>query len=152
MDDYETEVISQRMIHIRISTCSDFAALALLSEDRNRYRWHYATGNRNNRYMKMLVKRGKGLPGTALLLGRSMTIDHRKIESDKLEIDCPLMFAESLQAAMAIPILVSTKDIGVLMVGVRHENGYSKRDLNTLHKCARELERVLQASKLNVYG
>jgi nitrogen regulatory protein A len=152
MDDYETEVIGQRMNHIRISSYSDFAALALLSEDHNRYRWYLATGNRNIRYKKMLVRRGKGLPGMALLLGRSFTIDRREVVYDRLENDCPLMIAEGLQVAVAIPLLKLTEPIGILMVGIRHEKGYSQSDLITFHEGAKELERVLEVSKHKVYG
>jgi hypothetical protein len=62
------------------------------------------------------------------------------------------MIAEGLLTAVAIPLLISTQPIGILMVGTRHENGYTQSDLSRLDEGAKALERVLEAAKPTVYG
>jgi len=147
MSDFEADIISSSINYIRISSLSDFAALALPIDDGSRYRWEYASGNTNRRYQQMIVKRGRGLSGMALLLGRSLIKENRSNESSKLRIECSLMLAEGLQTAAAIPIPARMGDVGVLMVGVRHPHSYTSINLSYLQECAIELSLLLEESK-----
>jgi nitrogen regulatory protein A len=141
MSDFEVEDLTYILKQIQVNSFSDFVALALPDELNDRYRWYYTVGNRNQRYKQMLVKRGKGLPGMAILLGRSIAQDNRFAESGGKSIDCPLMWAESLQAASAAPIPSATGsgDIGVIIIGKRNHYHYTKDDLVYLQQAARQL-------------
>jgi nitrogen regulatory protein A len=152
MGDNATDNISSSLKHIQTTSFSDFVALALPNRDGSRYRWHYAHGNQNQRYKQMLVKRGKGLPGMALLCGICLTKDARLTEPGDLTIDCPLMWAEALEAAAAIPLPTTSGDNGILMVGKRYSYCYSPAELVYLEECARYLTPLCETTKHRIIG
>lgn len=139
MSDYETDLISSSINHIRTSSLSDFVALALPVENGNKYRWSYVSGNTNLRYQQMLVKRGKELSGMAVLLGRSLVKGNGSLEAEKYKLDCPLMLAEGLKTATAIPIALKMGGMAVLLVGLRHVHHYTANELSKLEALARAL-------------
>lgn len=152
MSVYEADTISEFIHHIRLSTRSDFAALALLSQDGRRYRWQYTSGNQNDRYKQMVVRKGKGLAGMAVLLGRTLTIDSQSDLSIKLDMDSPLMMAEGLQAAAAIPVREAVGDHGVLVIGIRRTYCYSENELREFQGFADDLANMLTTTRMNAQG
>ncbi|WP_337103611.1 GAF domain-containing protein [Paenibacillus sp. YIM B09110] len=147
MRNFEADTISRAVHYIRVTSLSDFTALALPIDDGSKYRWQYASGNMNHRYQHMIVKRGKGLPGMALLLGRSLIKDIASKEANKPRFECSLMLAEGLHTAAAVPIPDGFGSAGVLMVGVRHPHSYTDTNLIYLEQCAIELSNLLEISR-----
>lgn len=139
MSDYETDIISNFIKHIRTSSFSDFVALALPIEKGNKYRWSFVSGNTNHRHQQMLVKRGKELSGMAMLLGRSLVKGSGSLEDEKYKLECPLMLAEGLKTAAAIPIPLKMGGMAVLFVGLRNVHHYTVSELSELEVLAREL-------------
>jgi hypothetical protein len=141
---FEADAFSHYIDDLRMDTSSDFVALALSLDDGWKYHWHYASGSANYRYKRMTVKRGKGLPGLALTLGRTVTSEG----ANGLKLECALMVVEGLCSAAAIPIGPAAGEIGVMMVGSRQPYVYSSSELQLFQNRAAELEAQLQLDTL----
>jgi nitrogen regulatory protein A len=149
MGNCEEGSISAIINHLRMRPFVDFAALAVPHTEGRRYEWRYVSGNANQRHKRMFVKAGKGLPGAAMLYGRLAVKYRQTADEAGLVIDCPMMLAEGLQSAAAIPISTASKTAGVLMVGCRLPCVYSADDIEYLKQCAGELAVIL---KVNAVG
>ncbi len=105
-------------------TFSDMAALAWVADEGREhgpYVWTCVVGSRNDRYRRMSFRRGSsGLAGTALKLGRYVTADMERTPAFARE--CPVMLAEKLQTALALPVPkreTGEAVSGVLLLGSR---------------------------------
>lgn len=141
-------IIIVQLEHIRVRTHSDFAAMALpLGQGSGLLHWSCAAGNTNRRYEQMKVKRGRGLAGLALQIGRLLTWDAASGDAAKLHgmyRDCPVLMAEGLQAAAAVPLhSFLLPDAGLLLVGRRQPNAYSAAELLDVQTCAEALGDLL---------
>jgi nitrogen regulatory protein A len=155
MIEWKADAISDFIDRLRLGCSSDYAALALPhKEDGWKFKWCYASGSVNQRYKQMVIRRGKGLPGFALLLGRTLTHDQGMAEYEgalmRMKMECPLMLAEGLQAAAAVPMGASADEIGVLMVGQRKARVYSESDLLYIRDCAVQLIPLLNRNHLPI--
>jgi hypothetical protein len=102
---------------------SDFAALALKSSEEARIRWVHAFGNRSDRYRRMTLKPGTGPAGLAVRIGKPVVwVDTGSAE--EIAGECPLVAAEKLRAAAAIPIKRGSGIDAVLLVGRRLPASY----------------------------
>jgi nitrogen regulatory protein A len=146
MHKCDIEAISGQIDRLRLYPFIDFAALALTEDEGRCYQWRYVSGNANQRYKRMVVKRGKGLPGMALLYGKLLVKDMQTAREGEFKVECPLMLAEGLQAAAALPIPSLPVPVGVLMVGSRQPSVYSAGNLQDLKAVAGELCGLLSSS------
>lgn len=141
-------IIIVQLEQIRVRTHSDFAGVALpLGLGSGLLQWSCAAGNTNRRYEQMKVKRGRGLAGLALQVGRLLTWDAASGEAAKLHDlyrDCPLLMAEGLQAAAVVPLHSSLlPDAGLLLVGRRQPDAYSAAELLEVRACTAALGNLL---------
>ncbi|MBD2847660.1 hypothetical protein IDH44_20915 [Paenibacillus sp. IB182496] len=119
MKDRDVSDLGAYIEEVRQRTASDFAALALPLPGGGRYSWQYASGNLNMRYRQMLVRRGKGLPGRALLLDRLVVWDGNGDAGEGHLGDSPIVLAERLLAAAALPLPLVADRRAVLLAGLR---------------------------------
>jgi nitrogen regulatory protein A len=141
------DTINKQIEDIRISSCSDFAALALPNDFGLLFHWHYASGNVNERYKRIVVRQGKGLPGMALMIGRVITMDEYPISREGLKIECAVMLAENLKSAVAVPIRTAFRNLGLFLVGNRRAHVYSADELAYLQTSGEEFS-ALTSPKL----
>lgn len=116
---------------LRSLTSCDFMALALLQEHAGRNRWQYVIGNSNNRYQHMVIRKGQGLAGSSLRLGRWVKLDNSHPKYHKERLDSPLMLAENLQAAAVFPLrpVASSQIKGLLFIGKRDQTRWEDDEL-----------------------
>lgn len=116
----------------REETGSDFAGIARL-DDEGRLRWAGLSGSTSTRTTQLTFKgaRGEGFIATAIRSGRLTAYDARSAAGAAASVRSePLLLAESLLAAMALPFLERTGQLtGLLIVGRRGDIPYSESEI-----------------------
>lgn len=122
----------------------EFVSLALQNEVGPDVRWHYASGNLNDKYKRITVRFGKGVAGKIISSGSPMMlIDFPNNIYGKVT-DHPIMLAEKLVACYAVPIFFNSSPKGVLLVGKREKYTFSEDNQEMVQDAALELEQILQ--------
>lgn len=117
MHDELPSGIQEMIDGLRLSTSSDFCGLACLNG--TMLRWKYTSGASNERVKRMEMRPGQDLVGTALRTGRTARSD-AQFTGDHIPGRCPLMLAERLVSAIAVPVFQEGSVPGaVLLVGSR---------------------------------
>lgn len=125
----------------------DFVGLALQNSDGPDVKWHYAAGNSNNKYRKITVRYGKGIAGKVIATGRSMTVEGFPYNISGKALEYPIMLAEKLVTACAVPIHFNSLPKGVLLVGKRTNHPFSKSEQLAVQKAAKCLEEKMVRGK-----
>lgn len=82
----------------------EFVGLALQNTDGPDVKWHYAAGNSNDKYKRITVRYGKGIAGKVISTGRQMYVDNFPENIPGKALEYPIMLAEGLIHAYAVPI------------------------------------------------
>jgi nitrogen regulatory protein A len=141
--------IATQLEQLRNETGCDFAAFAVPLSDKASFHWNYASGNLNGRYTKLTVKSGRGIAGTALRTERAIVLDHHRYAADLRKEDSPLFTAERLEAAAAVPVLLTNGFKGVLLLGSRSPRDFDASFVEKLYEAARRLSLVFSQSTDN---
>ena len=120
------------MNNLRVSEGYDFAGVALYEHHMTSpIKWHYVSGNLNDRYKMIILRKGRGLAGMVMKTGKRMIIaDVVASLSPEDKIKYPILIAENLTAMVAIPLCYNNQVYGVLLLGQR--DGKSLPDYETL--------------------
>ncbi|MEK8129180.1 GAF domain-containing protein [Paenibacillus filicis] len=125
--------VQEELQRLQELTFSDMAALAWISDGSGEqgtgpYVWASLLGSRSERVQRMSFRRGSpGLAGTALRLGRYVTAEPQGIRDFARE--CPVMLAEKLQTALALPVNGKETAAGVLLLGSRSGRLYGPEEI-----------------------
>jgi signal transduction protein with GAF and PtsI domain len=125
----------------------DFVGLALQNSDGPDVTWHYATGNNNNKFMRITVRYGKGIAGKVISTGRPMTVEGFPHRISGKALEYPIMLAEKLVTAFAVPIHYNGLPKGVLLVGKRTNQSFSKSEQIAVLKSTKCLEEKIDRGK-----
>ncbi|WP_174731535.1 GAF domain-containing protein [Mesobacillus harenae] len=128
---------------LRIEIGSDFAGLAIQNENTPDVSWHQAAGNRNDKYKKINVRFGKGIAGRVISTGRPMSVVHFPNDILGKALDYPIMLAENLQSAYAVPLVFNQVQRGVLLVGNRQEHIFTEEAKEAVARTAAELQELI---------
>lgn len=139
--------IEVHLTQLRGLLSCDFAGLAW--SENNLVRWKVVSGNRNDRYKKIILRYGKGIAGQVLRSGRPMTVESLQNHSEIDTKDYPIMLAESLVSAAAVPLTLNIKIAGVLLVGSRITRSFSSQEIELISSFAEQLGSVMQVRKEN---
>lgn len=108
------------MNNLRVSEGYDFAGVALYEHHMTSapIKWHYVSGNLNDRYKMIILRKGRGLAGMVMKTGKRMIIaDVVASLSPEDKIKYPILIAENLTAMVAIPLCYNNQVYGVLLLG-----------------------------------
>ncbi|MGG3561147.1 GAF domain-containing protein [Neobacillus rhizosphaerae] len=134
------EVCNQLLVEVNC----DFVALALQNEVGPDVRWHYASGNLNEKYKRITVRFGKGIAGKIISSGSPMMMtDFPKGILGKVT-DHPIMLAEKLVSSYAVPLFFNSVPKGVLLIGNRETTVFTEAEQQKVYDSARTLEQVLK--------
>lgn len=122
----------------------EFVALALQNEVGPDVRWHYASGNLNDKYKRITVRFGKGIAGKIISSGSPMMLIDFPNDIYGKVTDHPIMLAEKLVSCYAVPIFFNSLPKGALLVGKREKYTFSEDDQEMVQDAALELEQILQ--------
>ncbi|MFS0862892.1 GAF domain-containing protein [Fredinandcohnia sp. 179-A 10B2 NHS] len=128
--------VEQKLYDICTSTSSDFSAFADVNQQNQAIHWKYAHGNINERYKHMVGKPGKGLSGSVVRFGTSIIVDSGTPGFEKLRMQYPIMLAENLYAAVAVPVYFKGNINGILLVGSRTSKKYTMEQINQIKAAA----------------
>lgn len=123
MHDYQA-LIDQ----LRESLNVDFIGLAMPSDLilQTDIHWRYVSGETNERYKKIELKKGKGVAGIVIKTGRDwIELD---IESSSLQthlFDFPIIRFEKLTNFIAVPLWKYNKVAAVLLIGNRSKRPFT---------------------------
>jgi nitrogen regulatory protein A len=118
--------------------------LALQNEVGPDVRWHYASGNLNDKYKRITVRFGKGIAGKIISSGSPMMLIDFPNDIYGKVTDHPIMLAEKLVSCYAVPLFFNYLPKGVLLVGRRETYTFSEDDKEMVQDAALELEQILQ--------
>ncbi|HEY2421074.1 MAG TPA: GAF domain-containing protein [Neobacillus sp.] len=122
----------------------EFVGLAIQNEIGPDIMWHYALGNLNDKYKRITVRFGKGIAGKVISSGSSIQIIDFPNDILGKVTDYPIMLAEKLLAAYAVPLFFNHVPKGVLLVGNRSKKLFSEDEQEKVNDSAQFLEQVLK--------
>lgn len=126
----------------------DFVALALQNEVGPDVRWHYASGNVNDKYKRITVRFGKGIAGKIISSGSPMMMSDFPNDIYGKVTDHPIMLAEKLVSCYAVPLFFNGSPKGVLLVGKRVSYSFPESEQEKVNESAETLEQLLRSQIL----
>jgi transcriptional regulator with GAF, ATPase, and Fis domain len=122
----------------------DFVGLAFQNEIGPDVRWHYASGNLNDKYKRITVRFGKGIAGKIISTGSPMMMSDFPHDILGKVTDYPIALAEKLIASYAVPLFFNDVPKGVLLVGKRETHTFSNFHQQEVMEAAQILEKLLK--------
>jgi nitrogen regulatory protein A len=123
----------------------DFVALALQNEVGPDVRWHYASGNVNDKYKRITVRFGKGIAGKIISSGSPMMMNDFPNDIYGKVTDHPIMLAEKLISCYAVPLFFNGSPKGVLLIGKRVSYIFSESEQEKVKESGETLEQLLRS-------
>ena len=120
----------------------DFVGIAIQNENGPDVQWHLAVGNENDKYKRITVRYGKGIAGRVISTGRPIEVADFPHGILGKVLEHPIMLAEKLISAYAVPIHYRNIPKGVLLVGRRREKAFSDQEKLTVRQSAGLLEKL----------
>jgi nitrogen regulatory protein A len=142
MDRWETNFMLE-LNQLRGAIHSDFCALAFLEEDGFTLKWKLASGNENERFRRMTFRPGRGLSDTVVKVGRAVSLNLAEIIFTRQLHEYPIMLAESLRSAYAVPLQDGTHVVGVLLVGDRKKRVYRPEEKNAVLQAGERMSKLI---------
>ena len=137
--------IDQACERVLSELACDFVGLALQNNDGPDVRWHYAAGNSNEKYKRISVRYGKGIAGKVISTSRPMSLDNFPHNIPGKALEYPIMLAENLLYAYAVPIHFKGIPKGVLLIGKRTKQPISEFEQGLVREAARRLEEKMNS-------
>ncbi|MCM3765034.1 GAF domain-containing protein [Neobacillus niacini] len=145
-----------RELHSVIQVCEqlkeqiscEFVGLAMQNEGSPDVRWHYASGNLNDKYKRITVRFGKGIAGKIISSGSPMMLEEFPANIAGKVTDYPIMLAEKLVSTYAVPLFFNSVPKGVLLVGKREKYIFSEQEQEMVQDSASLLEQLLMGDIL----
>ncbi|NRD78046.1 GAF domain-containing protein [Bacillus sp. BRMEA1] len=121
----------------------DFVGLAFQNEAGPDVRWHYAAGNMNDKYKRIIVRFGKGIAGKVISSGCPLMMTNFPHDIHGKMTDYPIALAEKLVSVYAVPLFLPTVPKGVLLIGNRASYLFTGEEQETVNDAAKALEQLL---------
>ncbi|MFD1037761.1 GAF domain-containing protein [Virgibacillus byunsanensis] len=128
---------------LRENVGCDFTGLALQKQSGLDITWPFVSGNRNEKFKYITVRYGKGIAGKVIGTNRSMQIDDFPSHINGKSTDYPIMLAEKMVAAFAVPLQLKGIPKGSLLIGYRKAIQFKEDDYNKVKQTANEIEALL---------
>lgn len=117
--------LQNNLDRLRIDGGYDFWGIAMYERSlrSSPIKWKYVSGNTNERYKLIILRKGRGLAGTVMKTGKRMVIadvDTALTQAEKIAF--PIILNESLTAVVAVPLWLDHQMYGVLLLGQRNHH------------------------------
>lgn len=142
MKDGEREA-REALSRLRDEIVCDFCALAVFSSESRELTWKLASGNENDRFAAIAERSQSGLSDTVVKVGRAVSLQLADLLASRRIHEYPILLAEGLRSAFAVPILVDRNVIGVLLAGDRRRRIYRADERNCMLKTSDTLAELL---------
>lgn len=121
----------------------DFVGVAIQNQRGPDVRWHYAVGNGNDKYKRITVRYGKGIAGRVISTGRPIEVVNFPNNILGKALEYPIMLAEKLVSAYAVPVFFEGMPKGVLLVGRRVSMPFQDHEQMSVRQSVQSLEEML---------
>ncbi|MEC2159233.1 GAF domain-containing protein [Virgibacillus halodenitrificans] len=121
----------------------DFVGIALQQSDGLTITWPFVSGNTTNKYKHITVRYGKGVAGKVISTGADLALESFPNRISGKPTEYPIMLAERLYSAYAIPINFKGMPKGALLAGMRSQIDWSKANINQMKQMTTEIEKLL---------
>lgn len=118
----------------------DFVGFAFQNQIGPDIKWHVVAGNQNEKYKHITLRYGKGIAGRVISTGSPMTIEDFPHDILGKALEYPIMLAEKLIFAYAVPIHLNGVPKGVFLIGQRLRKGLSEEEKKVIIIQARSIE------------
>ncbi|WP_171056351.1 GAF domain-containing protein [Paenibacillus sinopodophylli] len=125
-------------------TNSDFAILGMIDSSGRKLRWSSSVGRTSERTMLVEQKTTAGLSGKAIRSGRQATANTAMSEGERFKLGEPILLIEQLRIAVSVPIAISNRVGGVLLLGRRSDCSYHAFELEQAAFAVKELASLLE--------
>lgn len=125
------------------NTSCDFVGLALQNKVNSDIKWPYAIGNRNEKHQYITVRYGKGIAGKVIATGSPMEIGEFPNDILGKSTEYPIMLAEQLVSALAVPLAWNGSPKGALLIGYRKLHSFSDFEQHEVEQFAQSIEEFL---------
>lgn len=114
----------------------DFVGVALQDEFYPySIRWRFVAGNQNERFRKIILRRGFGIAGLVLRTGKPFVGNDLSRFAYSGEMYTPIAVAESLHSAIALPLKSNIGMVnGVVLAGYRDDKTIKQSAISKLAK------------------
>jgi nitrogen regulatory protein A len=135
--------ISQLLLDLLMNIPCEFAAIAFQVPNGTDVKWKHAEGNLNDKYKRITLRYGKGIAGRVISTGSAVKLDSFPENIIGKDLEYPIMLAEKLISAYAVPIFLNGAAKGVLLVGRREKQSFQKDEQMSVQNYTKELEKVV---------
>jgi nitrogen regulatory protein A len=140
----ELQQVVEACNHLMQDIGCDFVGVAIQNEIGPDVKWHYASGNLNDKYKRITVRYGKGIAGKVISSGSPLMIEDFPNHILGKTIDYPIMLAEKLISSYGVPLFFNAVPKGVLVVGKRTQHYFPESEQKMVKKSAVKLEVILK--------
>ncbi|WP_042349270.1 GAF domain-containing protein [Bacillus massiliigorillae] len=129
MNEQANLKIQQELDHIRNEFAFDLVTLTIVQKNIEfpTLKWHYASGNLNNRYKRIVLQSGKGIAGIVYKTEKPLLMKNITQEVPHSElISYPIIISERLKSLGAIPLFHQGCLVAILLVAFRYEDGVTE--------------------------
>ncbi|MFD2169903.1 GAF domain-containing protein [Tumebacillus lipolyticus] len=138
------EQIQQELDSLRRFIGVDFVALALTEPLEHTIRFQYVSGNRNDRYKRIVLRPGIGLAGKVIRMGRPILMHFTEPQSLDDPREYPILLAEGLKSVAGVPMEVDGRVLGMMLVGSRTYREFIDNDVAHISQKAHQFTKWLQ--------
>lgn len=132
-------ILTSKLQTIASELHADFSALAFYDPINLEFRWRLAVGSLNNRYTSIVVRSGKGIAGRTLKTKREFIITNFPEELQDEALEFPILIIEELKSAIAVPLLLQSQMIGVLLIGQRTCRTFAAGEIESIKTAGTEM-------------
>lgn len=145
MDGRENE-LQEQLDGLRREIGSDFCSLGLIGGEERVLRWKLAAGNLSERYKGMSERAGRGFSGTVAKTARAMPVHVPDLVASRQLHEYPILLAEKLRSAYAVPVLEGGRVAGVLLAGERRRRIYPPDDAERIKRAGERISGILNGT------
>ncbi|MCT2535896.1 GAF domain-containing protein [Aquibacillus koreensis] len=128
---------------LRQQLSCDFTGVALQKIQGVDITWPFVSGNRNQKYKYITVRYGKGIAGRVIASGSPMEIVQFPDNIIGKSTEYPIMLAEKMITAYAMPLLWQGSPKGALLIGYRSKHRLEENDYVNLKELGKKVEKLL---------
>lgn len=127
---------------------TDYMGLAWSENYGQILRCKYVSGNRNERYKRMMIRFGKGVAGNVLRSGQTIVVNSFAPKRYDDPAEYSILLAEGLTAIVGAPVFENGKIKGVLVAGYRDGERITEEVTGQVKQMAARLSAMIQAEEV----
>ncbi|ASS74130.1 hypothetical protein CIG75_03415 [Tumebacillus algifaecis] len=145
--------IQRELDRLRTEIEVDFVAIALTDPTEHVIRFRFVSGNRNDRYKRIVLRPGKGLAGTVIRMGRPLLMQFTEPKSLDDPREYSILLAEGLKSLVGVPMEADGGCVpSMMLVGCRSYREFSNEDVARILAKANELRAWIHRHDFPVYS